>query len=122
MKLPKTLRNLTPHPVTIITEIGSVQLLPEPGPRPHIDEMREITGHVFVEDMPVPTVRITAGSAVDLPEPEPNTLLIVSRVIAEARPDRTDLLVPYDLVRDEAGRVVACRSLARVTIAGDPRS
>lgn len=115
-----TLRNFTSHPVTIITDAGSVHLPPEPGPRPHIDEIRESTEPVFVEGLPVPTVRVAGGSAVDLPEPEPGTLFVVSRVIAEARPDRTDLLVPYDLVRDDAGRVIACRSLARMAIAADP--
>lgn len=116
-----TLRNLTPHPVTIITDVGSVHLPPEPGTRPHIDEIREATEPVFVEGLPVPTVRVVGGSAVDLPEPKPGTLFVVSRVIAEACPERTDLLVPYDLVRDETGRVIACRSLARIAIAAARR-
>lgn len=116
-----TLRNLTPHPVTIITDTGSVHLLPEPGTRPRIDDVREVTEPVLVEGVPVPTVRVVGGPAVDLPEPEPGTLFVVSRVIAEACPDRTDLLVPDDLVRDGTGRVVGCRSLARITTAAGPR-
>ncbi|MGQ0775180.1 MAG: hypothetical protein ACT4NY_12295 [Pseudonocardiales bacterium] len=116
------LHNLTPHPVTIITDAGSVHLPSEPGCTLQVEETQEVTEPVFVEGLPVPTVRVIGGSAVDLPEPAPDTLFVVSRVIAEARPDRTDLLVPYDLVRDAAGRVIACRSLARMAIAVDPRS
>ncbi|MGH4014474.1 MAG: hypothetical protein ACRDSL_11245 [Pseudonocardiaceae bacterium] len=115
------LRNLTPHPLTIITDAGSVHLMPEPGIRPRVDEARTVTEPVFVEEMAVPTVRVVGGGAVDLPEPVPGTLFVVSRVIAETCPGRTDLLVPYDLVRDESGRVVACRCLARFAIAGDRR-
>lgn len=80
-----------------------------------------MTEPVLVEGMRVPTVRLVAGPAVDLPEPEIGTLFIVSRVIAEACPDRADLLVPDNLVRDGAGRVVGCRSLARITTAAGPR-
>jgi hypothetical protein len=116
-----TLRNLTPHSVTIITDTGSVYLPPEPGIRPWVDETHTDAEPVFVDAVPVPTVRVVGGAAVDLPEPVPGTLLIVSRVIAEACPDRTDLLVPYDLVRDEAGQVVGCRRLARIALAADRR-
>lgn len=111
------LRNLTPHPVTIITDAGSVDLMPEPGIRPRVDETRTAAEPVTVEGIPVPVVRVVGGVVADLPEPAPGTLLVVSRVVAETCPDRADLLVPYDLVRDEAGRVVACRCLARFATA-----
>ncbi len=39
---------------------------------------------------------------------------IVSRVVAEAMRDRGDLLIPDDAIRDEKGRIVGCRALARV--------
>lgn len=42
------------------------------------------------------------------------TLLIVSRLVAEACPERDDLVVPDDTVRDDAGRIIGCRALARV--------
>ncbi|HEU0089324.1 MAG TPA: hypothetical protein VFQ77_17045 [Pseudonocardiaceae bacterium] len=109
------LRNLTPHPVTITTGSGSVYLAPEPDTRPQVDEVVEMREPVLVEGLSVPIVQVAVGVLVGLPEPAPDTLLMVSRVVAEARPERTDLLVPYDLVRDEAGRVVACRCLARIS-------
>ncbi len=108
------LRNLTPHPVTITADGGSVHVPPEGGSRPRVDEVREVTEPVSVEGLSVPTVRVVGGCAVDVPEPVAGTLFMVSRMVAAACPGRSDLLVPYDLVRDEAGRVVACRSLARI--------
>jgi hypothetical protein len=41
-------------------------------------------------------------------------LYIVSRVVAEAARDRDDLVVPDNVIRDDQGRVIACRALARV--------
>ena len=46
-----------------------------------------------------------------LPEPEPGTLYITSRAVAEHFPDRTDLVWPDGLVRDAEGAVVAARRL-----------
>ena len=37
---------------------------------------------------------------------------MTSRVVATFHPDRTDLVWPDDLLRDEAGRVVGARRLA----------
>lgn len=55
----------------------------------------------------------TFGETTDLPERQEGVYLIVSRMILEANKDRSDLLVPNELVRDEAGNIIGCRSLAR---------
>jgi hypothetical protein len=62
----------------------------------------------------VPVVRQSLGEVTGLPEQTAGTYLIVSRVIAAACPDRLDLLVPDNLVRDSDGRIVGCRRFARV--------
>ena len=56
--------------------------------------------------------RQTFGEVVDLPEPEKDVMLIVSRLVASACPDRSDLLVPGPLVRDSEGEVIGCRGLS----------
>jgi hypothetical protein len=109
------LRNLTPHPVTISTDAGSVHCPAESGARPRIDEAPEAAEPLIIDGVRVPTVRISGGPVVGLPDPAPGTLLLVSRIVAEAARGRTDLVVPYDLIRDDAGRVIGCRSLGRVT-------
>lgn len=51
----------------------------------------------------------------EIPEPVPNTLYIVSSIVAQKYGDtRNDLVIPNGLVRDGQGTVIACRSLARV--------
>jgi hypothetical protein len=56
----------------------------------------------------------------DRPEPPArlfNTVTLAIRPMWGRRyrnPDRADLVVPFDDVRDHAGRVIGCRALARL--------
>lgn len=43
----------------------------------------------------------------------PAVFFIVSQIVKSACPDRDDLLVPVEVVRDETGAIVGCRSLGR---------
>jgi len=54
-----------------------------------------------------------ADSIENLPERQPDTWYVVSRLTAQARPDRDDLLFPLDEVRDEQNVIVGCRALGR---------
>jgi hypothetical protein len=49
-----------------------------------------------------------------LPEPKENTYYIVSALVAGACKNRDDLVVPNDTVRDDQGRIIGCRSLAKI--------
>lgn len=49
----------------------------------------------------------------DLPEAVDGVVYITSTLVAQAVPDRTDVLVPADLRRDEAGRIIGCGALQR---------
>ena len=53
------------------------------------------------------------GQVIDLPEPRPNTLLIVSALVLEAAKNRQDLLAPGELVRDEKGRPIGCKGFVK---------
>jgi hypothetical protein len=108
------LMNLTPHAVTIVANDGATMTIPPSGTVARCVVTRSVVGTVTVETVTVPVTATVLGQVVDLPQPEPETLYIVSRVVAEAARDRTDLVVPDDVVRDEAGRVTGCRALARV--------
>lgn len=59
----------------------------------------------------VSLVRRSYGAVSDLPDPQPNTLYIVSMLVRLACPNRTDLASPGDLVRDEAGKIIGCQNL-----------
>lgn len=103
------LRNLTPHSVTLHRTDGSVETIQPEGLVPRAEMETVQTG--TLAGVPV---RITRPSrVVDLPPPEEGTMLIVSRVVASAAPDRDDLVFPDELVRDDQGRVVGCRAFGR---------
>lgn len=50
------------------------------------------------------------GEVTGLPEPEEGTRYIVSSMVFEACPERHDLIVPIDFVRDSEGRIEGCRA------------
>jgi hypothetical protein len=115
------IRNLTPHPVRVMRS----EPWPIDSPLP-ADAIRE----EYPPDGPparLATVDLGTqndGTAVyelvefghvhNLPEPEPDSWLIVSLPVALAcLPGRSDLLVPYREVRNDQGTVVGCEMLAR---------
>lgn len=51
---------------------------------------------------------------VNLPEPKTDTYYIVSKMVAQAWPERKDLIFPGTLVRNESGYVVGCIDFSRV--------
>ena len=51
---------------------------------------------------------------VNLPEPKPRTFYIVSKKVAQACPERKDLILPGTMVHDADGRVVGCIDFSRV--------
>jgi hypothetical protein len=98
--------NLTPHCITIFTDEGTKEIWPN-GQVARIDQKTVVIGRVNGVDV----VRAQYGDVVNLPEPEPNMLLIVSAMVRVALPGRRDLLSPGDMVRDEAGKVIGCKNL-----------
>jgi hypothetical protein len=59
----------------------------------------------------VPISKTVFGEPEGLPSPDYGTFYIVSGLVKSALPDRPDLLVPSEIVRDENGRIVGCQSL-----------
>lgn len=104
-------KNLTHHPV-VIYKNGSVFRIIEPeGPVPRCNEERVQVGEI--DEIPFTNTRF--GIVQDLPEKKEGVFLIVSPIVANALPERDDLLVPDNLVRDEQGNIIGCRALARVS-------
>ena len=59
----------------------------------------------------VPLAVVAYGEVTGLPDPAPGVVVVVSAMVRAACPDRADLASPGEPVRDEAGRVIGCRSL-----------
>jgi len=61
-----------------------------------------------------PSTKTNLDRLENLPDPAVKTIYIVSSIVAQAVSDRTDVMIPDDPVRDEAGRIIGARGLARV--------
>lgn len=111
--LTLSLENRTPHPVELLVDGGALRLSPVL-PTPRLEEVRTPAGVVSVTGRQVPLSRLSRAGVVDLPDRREGVGLIVSALVAQALPDREDLFVPDDVVRDRDGVVVGCRALARL--------
>lgn len=100
--------NYTPHTVNIIDAEGNkIKDFPSQGEA----RCQQTTKAVGIIGN-VPITSTTFGEVTGLPEEQEGTCYIVSRLIRQALPGRSDLLVPNDMIRDEVGRIIGCKSLA----------
>lgn len=100
-----TIRNFTPHQVTLILPDEELHFPSEGVARV------EASTQIAFRLGKIPLTSTVFGEVTGLPPETDSTWLIVSRVVASALPNRSDLLVPNELVRDDQGRVIGCRSL-----------
>ncbi len=104
--------NLTPHEVRVVDEEARVIRTWPSAPRP----ARVEAARVPLRDLDgSPLMAERRTRAANLPEPRAGVWFIVSSVVSSAHPERGDLLVPSDLVRDGRGVVTACRSFVVVS-------
>jgi len=106
--------NLTPHDVDVVVGDGAVVAIPPHHPPARVAHEVVAASTCSVGGRPVPVVQLGAGAVADLPEPREGAVFIVSRSVALACPARSDLVFPFDLVRNERGAVVGCRGFARL--------
>lgn len=101
------IRNLTPHDITICDRSGKVvRVIPSSG-------IVRLTAKI-ADYLEVDGIRITKtcyGDPEGLPEFRDDTYYIVSQLVKSALPNRKDLLVPTEMVRDERGNILGCQSL-----------
>jgi hypothetical protein len=102
----KKIINLTPHTINVVLDNKTIEI-----PSSGVARCSQTTVPVG-EINGIPLTSTTFGEVIDLPEPTEDTLFVVSRLIMSACPTRTDLLVPNDMVRDEEGKVIGCKSFA----------
>lgn len=110
----KKIINKTPHTINLMDEnLNEILNLPSEG------EARATTKNVRTGEVNgTPIFAVEYGEPTGLPEPIENTFYVVSRITAESAKayGRTteDLLLTNDLVRDEQGRIVGCKSFAQL--------
>jgi len=95
--------NCTPHPVNII--FG--ETFPVSGILPRVKEVTRRIGNVNN----IPLLMKSLEEVENLPVAKEDTVLIVSALVAQACPDRDDLIVP-NVVRDSEGKIIGCDSFS----------
>ena len=97
--------NLTPHSL----KIGNT-VIASTGKPIRVKQNTEVL--YMVNDIPIKVVHKPEPGY--LPPVEPNTLYIVSRLVADTyKTMREDFVFPYNFVRATNGNILGCRSLAR---------
>jgi hypothetical protein len=104
--------NLTPHDVNIITDAGNITI-PASGQVARCSTTRQVVDVVDINGVKVQINKTIFGDVDGLPNPVPDTLYIVSTLVAQAC-QRHDLVIPDDSIRDDQGRIIGCKALARV--------
>lgn len=113
-----TIRNLTPHEVTLVDDGEMIASYEAGGVSARAEQ---VTVPIDVETDGVVLHETRFGAPIALPAPMAGEYLIVSLPVDQAAhlAGRTigDLLIPAEPVRDDTGRIVGCRHLARVDLA-----
>ena len=97
--------NLTPHDINVHVN-GDVKVYKSEG----IVRLKTETHYMGDID----GIRITStifSTPEGLPEYAEGVYYIVSQLVKSALPDRNDLLVPAELIRDDKGVIIGCNSL-----------
>ena len=56
----------------------------------------------------IPLLLSTYQGTVNLPEQSADTMYVVSSIVRQQNPDRSDLLSPAKLIRDARGVIIGC--------------
>ena len=105
----KKIINLTPHDVNIVKNNGDVVTF---SPYGTVARCTQTTTQIG-DANGIPLTQTSFGVVVDLPQPQKDTIFIVSRLVLNAcKGVRDDLVVPNDLVRDDQGNIIGCKSFA----------
>jgi hypothetical protein len=103
--------NLTPHEINFVTDTGERVLdVPASGKIARVNVQTSVVGAVAG----IPVTQNFYGEVVNLPEPQANTIYVVSLPVAQRVPDRPDVFIPNELVRDEKGVILGCKSLCHI--------
>lgn len=107
--------NLTPHTITLVDQNNQVILTVESSAVARVSAQTTTVGSYNVNGVEIPRTHTVYGEVEGLPAPTPGNVYIVSGMIVSALASqgirRDDVVVPGMQVRDDAGRVIGCRSL-----------
>ena len=106
----KSIINLTPHEIVVLNDQNEVVFkLPSEGVARCKTE-KTVVG--YLNGIPVKKTRF--GAIEGLPQAQKGVAYIVSAITAQAAVDRDDLYIVEDTVRDDAGRIIGCKSFGKI--------
>lgn len=103
--------NLTRHPVKLVDASGNSLTIAPNAEVARVQIEREHLTTLTVSNCQIPVFRSRWGRTKHLPEPSEGVLFIVSSIVADASPERTDLVVPDAPIYAENGEIVGMRGL-----------
>lgn len=115
-----TLINLTDHPVNLHTDLGKpgmhkILVIKPSGLVIRAKQKTEVLEKVTHDGQEISITSTNYLPIENLPPPQPDTLYIVSMVVAlKARGTRDDLVICNGLVRDKKGITIGCKSLGKL--------
>ena len=102
------IKNMTPHKIDIVDNEGRIiKSFPSEG-KIRISTNTKRCG--TIEGVPLTE---TEFGECELPERKEGIYYIVSLLVCQAHPNRPDLLIVNETIRDEDGRIIGCQSLSR---------
>ena len=106
--------NLTPHTINFVGQNNTIiASIPSSGVA-RAAQRRKIVDIIEIDGISLPIARCTYGDVQGLPDPMADTIYIVSAITAQAVPERQDVFIVDDSVRDESGRIIGVRGIAHV--------
>ncbi len=105
--------NLTPHEINLVNG-GDVVTIKPSGVVARVSVTRQQIGTIESCDIVFPINKNVFGDVTDLPDAQTDTLFIVSAIVANACPNRDDLVIVDDAVRNDSGQIVGAKALAKV--------
>ena len=105
----KTIINLTPHPLSLVGEGGTLQV-PASGQIARLAVERTALDPVTIDGVTLLVSRPKLGEMTGLPPAEEGVILIVSALVAEAA-NREDIFSPGELIRSPEGAVIGAKGL-----------
>ena len=113
----KKLINLTFKPIRILDNDKNVICTIDPAPeeeRATISVTRKRSVPFELDGIVIPSFDYEYGEVKNIPEEEEGVVYIVSSLVAQRVPERMDVFIPNESVRDEKGRIIGCKSLGRI--------
>lgn len=107
--MSKKIINLTPHVINIITDSENIIIEPS-GTIARCKASNQIIGSLNTN---IPVTKTVFGAVENLPEQQECIIYIVSMLVAQSEKHRNDLYFPNDVVRDDKGNIIGCRSLSQ---------